>query len=162
MARKREIKTQTETIFPFEIPVSGDLTARVQKISEQTGLSPLNLFQKWILQEESLIGLMQQVRGGKEQKTQKEQIAERKETPVKIARQPASISRKRKEAQKTNDPRDGEQYQKTLIQRAMKLKKEGMTFVKIAEIFNAENVQTMSGRGKWYPASLVRLLSSKA
>jgi hypothetical protein len=161
MARRKEIKKQTKTNFPSEMPVNSDLSARVQKISEQTGLSPQDLFRKWVLQEESLIGLMRQGQSGKEQKTQKAQAAERKETRTKISRQPVPASRKRKEAQKA-DSHDGEKYQKTLIQRAAKLKKEGMTLVKIAEVFNAENLQTISGKGKWYASSLIRLLNSKA
>jgi hypothetical protein len=151
MARKRETKNRTETIFPIEIPVSDDLTARLQKISKQTGLSPLNLFQKWILQEESLIGLMRQVQGGKER------IAERKEIPAKISRQPIPGSQKRKEARQGESP-DRPNYRKTLVKRAAKLKKEGMTLVKIAEVFNAENVQTVSGKGKWYSSSIANLL----
>jgi hypothetical protein len=42
------------------------------------------------------------------------------------------------------------------------LKKEGMTLVKIAEIFNEENVQTVSGKGKWYSSSITNLLNSNA
>jgi hypothetical protein len=155
MARKRETKSQTETISPLEIPFNSDLSARLQKISEQTGLSPHNLLQKWILQEESLIGLM---RNGKEQK---EHAAEPEEAQPEISRQSASASQKQKETRKA-DSHSGEDYRKTLTRRAMKLKEEGMTLVGIAGIFNAENLQTVSGKGKWYPSSLVRLLDAKS
>ena len=49
-------------------------------------------------------------------------------------------------------------YRKTLIKRAQKLKKEGMTLKKIAETFNEEKVATMSGTGNWYPSSIANLL----
>jgi hypothetical protein len=52
-------------------------------------------------------------------------------------------------------------YRKILVERAKELKKEGKTLVKIAEIFNEENLQTVSGKGKWYSSSIVNLLNSK-
>jgi hypothetical protein len=160
MARKRETRKPTEAVSPSGISINSDLSSRLQKISEQTGLTSRNLLQKWILQEESLIGLMRHGQRGKEQKAQKGQTAEQKETRTKISRQPISASRKRKEAQKA-DSHDSENHRKMLIQRVTKLKKEGMTLAQIAEALNAENLQTMSGKGKWYPSSLTRLLNAK-
>jgi hypothetical protein len=155
VASQRETKNQTEAISPLNIPVNSELSGRLQKISEQTGLSTHNLLQKWILQEESLIGLM------RSDKEQKEHTTEQEEAQPEVSRQPVSVSRRRKETQEADSP-DSPDYQKTLVKKAAKLKKEGMTLVKIAEIFNGEKLQTVSGKGKWYPSSLVRLLNSKA
>jgi hypothetical protein len=47
-----------------------------------------------------------------------------------------------------------------LAKRVKKLKKEGKTLVKIAEIFNEENLPTISGKGKWYSSSITWLLNS--
>jgi hypothetical protein len=152
-----KIKNHTETVSPLEIPF-GDLSARLQKISEQTGLSSHNLLQKWILQEESLIGLMQHGQRGQEQKGH---AVEHEEARPEVSRQPVSASRKRKEAQKA-DLHGSEDYRETLAKRAMELKKEGMTLAQIAKVFNEENIQTLSGNGKWNAGPLARFLNAKS
>jgi hypothetical protein len=159
MARRKETKNQTETVPLLEIPVNSDLAVRIQKISEQTGLPSLNLLQKWILQEESWIGLTQRNGEQQEQVTKQEKAAR-----PKVSRRQVSDVQKQEKQKKTakNAPSDSPDYGKTLAERARKLKEEGMTLVKMAEIFNSEKLPTASGKGKWYPSSLVRLLNSKA
>ncbi|MDR2179289.1 MAG: hypothetical protein LBP21_03180, partial [Synergistaceae bacterium] len=55
MVRRKNI--ENETIL-LEALTNSDLLFRIEKISEQTGLNTLDLVQKWVLQEESLLGLM--------------------------------------------------------------------------------------------------------
>jgi hypothetical protein len=152
-----KIKNHIEIVSPLEIPFS-DLSARLQKISEQTGLSSHNLLQKWILQEESLIGLMQHGQRGQEQKGH---TAEQEKALPEVSQQPVPASRRREETQEAGS-HGGANYRKTLIERAMKLKKEGMTLAQIAEVFNDENIQTLSGKGKWNAGPLARFLNAKS
>jgi hypothetical protein len=146
MARRKNM--ENETILLEALTDSG-LLSRIEKISEQTGLSTLDLVQKWVLQEESLIGLM--ARG-------KNNVTEQAETTS------ATSSQRVPGVQKQENPAEidfnSPDYRKMLIERAKKLKKEGITLVKIAEIFNEEKVQTVSGKGKWYSSSIVNLLNS--
>ncbi|MDR1621783.1 MAG: hypothetical protein LBS00_05355, partial [Synergistaceae bacterium] len=58
MALRKNVKSQVETTLP-EISIDRGLLSRIEKISEQTGLDTSALLQKWILQEETLIGFMQ-------------------------------------------------------------------------------------------------------
>jgi hypothetical protein len=145
MARRKNVELQAETIT-FQVPTGSDLTSRIEKISVQTGLDTSALFQKWVLQEESLIGLMQRSKG---------HIAEQDKT-----NSPQDVSDIQKEKTAEINP-DSPDYRKMLVKRIENLKKEGMTFVKIAHLFNEENLQTVSGKGKWYSSSIINLLKSK-
>ena len=138
MALRRNVKNQDNAIT-IELPIDSDLLLRMEKISEQTGLSCLSLFQKWVLQEESMIGLM---RYGKGQTAKKVEVG------------------KKTSQRQTSDKTVDLNYRKTLAKRAKKLKKEGMTLKKIAEIFNEEKVATVSGIGKWYTSSIAWLMNS--
>jgi hypothetical protein len=129
-----------------EVPSGSDLPLRLQKISEQTGLSPLNLFQKWILQEESFIGLIQGTKGQPSKQAKASQNASSLKEPAVKADLPAV---------------DSPNYREELIKRAARLKKEGTPLKKIAEIFNKEKIPTVSGSGKWYGSSISNLLNSK-
>jgi hypothetical protein len=150
MAFKKEAKKRLKTIPFMEEPESSDLPGRLQKISEQTGLSSHDLLQKWILQEESLIGLMR--RG-------KAQTAEQAEIYHDTAPQQSSDVQEREDAAEAGP--DSPNYRKMLIRKAEKLKKAGATLVKIADIFNEEKLPTVSGKGKWYSSSITVLLQSK-
>ena len=150
MALRKKVKDQAKTAL-LEIPSNSDLPLRVEKISEQTGLSPLNLFLKWVLQEEFLIGLMQR---------NKEQLAEQPEPSPNVAtRKNRATQRKRAEAV-PSDPGSLD-YRETLVKKAKQLKKEGMTLKKIAETFNDEKISTVSWTGKWYASSVNNLLNAK-
>ena len=141
MAIRKNMKDQSKAIL-LEVPIDSDFPLRLEKISEQTGLSSLNLLQKWILQEESLIGVIQR---------SKEPTPQRAETHPSVSKSAEAV---------LPDPSDPK-YRKMLIKRAMKLKKGGMTLKKMAETFNDEKVPTVSGTGKWYASSINNLLSSK-
>jgi hypothetical protein len=150
MKKRNAEDHQVRTVL-LEVPTDSDLPARIEKISEQTGLSPLNLFQKWVLQEESLIGVLQ---------SNKERLSDQTEAcpDVSLEKIPAA----REEDTEADAPApNGPDDRKRLLKRAIKLRKEGMTLKRIAETFNEEKVPTMSGTGKWYASSVTNLLSSR-
>jgi hypothetical protein len=149
-ARRAKMK-QKKTEFIPEIPVNSDLFPRLQNISEQTGLSFYDILQKWVLQEESLIGLLQRGKENSPLQTEARQEPSRKR---------ASGARRQKKNSNSDSPYNAE-YRKTLVERAAKLKQDGMTLKKIAEIFNEEKVSTARGKGIWYPSSIIRLLKDK-
>jgi hypothetical protein len=150
MAKKKNAENQAGTIL-LEVPTDSDLPVRIEKILEQTGLSSLSLFQKWVLQEESLIGVLQ---------TTKERLSERDGVRPVAPRPEAPAAQEEDTGADTPAP-NGLDYRKNLVKRATKLKKEGITLKKIAEIFNEEKVPTVSGTGKWYASSITNLLNSK-
>jgi hypothetical protein len=148
MMNRKHVKEQPKAVF-LKVQLSSDLLLRLEKISEQTGLSPSDLFLKWVLQEESMIGLIQ---------------VSKEPTPKQSKALPSVSSAKQgqaKSAKVVPSVPGNPNYRKTLVNRAKKLKKEGMTLKKIAETFNDEKVQTMSGTGKWYASSINNLLNSK-
>ena len=150
MALKRNVKDQSEDSF-WKPMFSKELLFRLKNIVEQTGLSPSNLAHKWILQEETLIGLMQR---------SKEPMTEQAETRPDTDPQKNTAAQKKRADTILPDP-GKPSYRKTLIKKAQKLKKGGMTLKKIAETFNEEKVLTVSGTGKWYSSSIAILLNSK-
>jgi hypothetical protein len=155
MALKRAKKNQTEAVSILGVQVSSDLPDRLQKLSEQTGLSSHNLLQKWILQEELWIGVMQRDKGQMTGRTQ--------ESPKKT-RQQVSGTPQQKETQEEAaeiNPNKSKSFHKTLSARIKKLQKEGMTLKKIADILNDENLPTLSGRGRWHASTIIRFMNAK-
>ena len=150
MAFKRVKKNTTKTIPLLEIQPDGNLQARIEKISERTGLSTHDLFQKWILQEETLIGI---IRNNKSMEEKAETSRDDKPQRKPVAR--------RKSTESVLTDTSSLNYRKTLIKMAMKYKKDGMTLKKIAETFNEEKVLTVSGAGKWYSSSIANLMKAK-
>jgi hypothetical protein len=150
MALRKNLKYQIKTIV-FQVPIGSDLPFRIENISEQTGLDTLDLFQKWVLQEESLIGLMRR---------REDQTTEQAETRSKAPRKQVPDVQEQQEPAKIN-PHDNPKYRKTLVRRAKKLQKGGMTFKKIAETFNDEHLPTVSGTGTWHTSSLIRFLNAQ-
>ena len=149
MALKKNSKDRTEASF-WKPLISGELLFRIKKIVEETGLSPSALFLKWVLQEESLMGMMRQ-------------RSKPVEKPLKTqpkASQQKSTTNQGKSEEIVPIASGNSEYRKTLAQKAQKLKKEGMSLKKIAEIFNEEKVATVSGTGKWFASSIANLLKS--
>jgi len=136
--KKRRTKNPAKTLG---IQPDSDLLVRLGKISEQIGLSPQDLLQKWVLQEETLIGIMQRCKG---------------QTAEQAAH--SNVAQTAKAAPLDSGSPD---YRQMLVKKVKKLKKEGMTFKKIAETFNDEKVPTVSGTGNWYSSSVAWLLSAK-
>jgi hypothetical protein len=149
MVFRKKAKNSAQAIT-FQVPAGIDLTSRIEKISEQTGLDTSSLLQKWVLQEESLIGLMRRGKG---------RTARRSKTQIPPDTSPQDAYDAQKEETVEVDPNSPD-YRQMLVRRARKLKKDGMTLVKIADIYNEENLPTVSGRGKWYSSSIVNLLNS--
>ena len=158
MALKENVKSQSETIAPetpTESALLSDLRSRIEKISEQTGLDFVNLLQKWVLQDESLIGLMRYGEGRTAEKGEIRPDASLRENP-----DVPDVQEREKEKPAEAGPASSN-YRKTLVKKAANLKKAGTTLVKIAEIFNEEKLPTVSGKGKWYSSSIILLLNSK-
>jgi hypothetical protein len=150
MARKKITKDQTKSA----IQLDNEQSNRMEKISNQTGLSQDDLLQKWILQEESLIGLMQKSNAP----TPKE--AKEKAAKPSVSTRKASTA-KEKSAKAIPNAADSSAYRKTVIKKVERLKKIGMTLKEIANTFNEQKVVTMSGSGKWYASSVKNILNSK-
>ncbi|MCL2009041.1 MAG: hypothetical protein FWG71_00655 [Synergistaceae bacterium] len=155
MAIKKNVEAQSGTSI-LGISSSSDVLRRVEKISKRTGMSSFNLLQKWVLQEEFLIGVMQGQSGGLIKFTEGRQDKtpapkQRKETP------PPKTAKDKSAKTKRSKP-DNQGYRKEIAQRVKKLKKEGMTLKKITDLFNDEKVPTVSGKGKWYSSSINNLL----
>ena len=126
--------------------ISAELLFRIMNIVGQTGISPPDLILKWVLQEESWIGLIQ---SGKGQTTTQSKTA--LNNPV----------QKEKDAKDVPLDHKSTGYRKELVKKAEMLKKKGMTHNKIAKSFNDEKIPTVSGTGKWYASSVNNLLKSK-
>jgi len=150
MAVKKKIKERPEESY-WKPLISDELLFRIMTIAGQTGVSPPDIILKWVLQEEALIGFM---------KNNKEPMKEHAETRPSIDPQKNTAVRK-KRAETIPSDSGGPNYRKTLIKRAQKLKKDGMTLKKIAETFNEEKVLTVSETGKWYASSVSNLLKPK-
>ena len=141
MAIKKNIKNQPEESYRKPL-FSEELLFRIKNIVEQTGISQTDLFLKWVLQEESWIGLIQSAQG---------QTASQSKT---VVNKPVQKVKGTKDASAKDD-------RKELVKKAEALKKKGLSYKKIAEIFNDEKIPTMSGAGKWYASSTSNLLKSK-
>ena len=150
MATKKNVKERPEESF-WKPLISDEMLFRIMKIVGQTGLSPTDLVLKWVLQEESLIGLIQ---AGKDKTAKPPKTAA--DAPVQ-----KTITAKKKGAKDVTLGHKSPGYRNELVKKAQKLKKEGMTLKKIAETFNNGKVSTISGTGKWYSSSVANLLSSK-
>ena len=126
--------------------ISDELLFRIMNIAGQTGVSPPDIILKWVLQEESWIGLIQNGQG---------QTTTQPVTAVNNTVQ--------KEKAAKDEPLDHKSpgYRKELMKKAETLKKKGMAYKKIAETFNDEKTPTLSGTGKWYASSINNLLKSK-
>ena len=145
MVLKKKVKDRPEESY-WKPVFSAELLNRIRNIAEQTGISPPDLFLKWVLQEESLIGL---IKSGKGQSTKPSKTA--KDSPMQKEKGAKIISLDHKSTG----------FRIELMKRVKKLKKEGLTLKKIAETFNGEKVPTVSGTGKWYASSINNLVNSK-
>ena len=146
MVIKKNLKDRPEESF-WKPLISDELAFRIMNIAGQTGIAPPDIILKWVLQEETLIGLIQ---SGKGQTTTQPKTATDNPVPKeKGVKNASSLDHK------------SLGYRKELVKRAKMLKKKGTTQNKIAEIFNDEKIPTVSGAGKWYSSSIANLLKSK-
>jgi hypothetical protein len=150
MVYRKKAKNSAQAIT-LQVPVNSDLTSRIEKISEQTGLDVASLLQKGVLQEESLIGLMRPGKG---------RTVKRPKTRISPDSSPQDAYDAQEQEEIVDINPGSPNYRQMLVKRARKLKKDGMTLVKIADIYNEEKLPTVSGRGRWYSSSIVNLLNS--
>ena len=148
------ISAKKQAAALLEIPQGSDLPIRIMNISEQVSLSPSDLIHKWVLQEEAMIGLMQLMQPGKKQVEKQPKVRQAKTRR-------ADAAEETERAAADSPKRNKQNYRNMLVKKAKQLKKEGMTLNKIADTFNAENISTISGAGKWYSSSVANLMNPK-
>ena len=132
----------TVNILFLQPLVNDELLFMIKNIAKQTGISPPDLFLKWVLQEEFFIGVV--LNNGKKRRQ-------------KSAEAYPNVSESA-EAEIVPPAPGNPEYRKKLVTRIKKLKKDGMKPNKIAKTFNEEKVPTVSGKGKWYASSIHNLL----
>jgi hypothetical protein len=150
MALRKNSKKQSTTPLP-EFSFDEELSFRIQKISEQTGLSYLDLFRKWLFQEECSVAII---------RSYEESILA--EVEEKFEKRFNTLQKNLHKELKTKSMDTTEAVnaidREKLPQEIKRLKEAGMTYVQIAEHFNNEKIPTSSGTGKWHAASISRLL----
>jgi IS30 family transposase len=144
--RKKEKQQEKNKVKGHEIiikiPFDNDLPERLKKISEQTGLFDYELLQKWTIQEESVINVLQN-QGEKIRLTLKQDIEDQLASLFHKMRQTLEQTPDKKtEADKRLDESIGKdnpgERREALIREVAKLRKEGLTLTKIAEQFNTD------------------------
>jgi hypothetical protein len=141
------VKKQEE----IRIPMNSGLAARLQKVSEATGLSDCELLEKWLTQEESNLYALQRF---------VESQLRLKHDSTDTLSNVSCPSQDQEESEEPIGSDPGQDYRQTLLQRIQDMREEGMTYSKIAAQFNEEGVATVSGTGKWYPSTISQLLSA--
>jgi hypothetical protein len=133
--KKQEIKEtrKHEATVPLaDLKISAELCEQLKRTLEETGLTVDDLVEI-CLQQINLI------------------VKRTKETTPSLP--------KPDETSKSDS--DRLEYREVLVEKAEKLKNEGMSLVRIADIFNEEKLSTLSGNGKWYPSSIGMLLKRR-
>jgi hypothetical protein len=144
MARPKNVPEQDKMTVLLKVPFGSDLPERMKNVSEYTGLPYLRLLQKWLTQEEAQISILRH---------REEDLLKRIETHLNVP-----------ETRITPEPQpeqDDKNYRQEIYQRIIELKAQGMTFLKIAQLFNDEKTPTFSGTGKWYPATISKIFSAQ-
>jgi hypothetical protein len=142
------------------IPLDSDLPARLQKVSEATGLSDRELLEKWLTQEEGNLHALQHYVES-QLRLKNDSSAPLSGMPRRVQEPPQEQPRSQGESEESITESDSEQgYRQALLQRIHDMREEGMTYSKIAAQFNEEGVVTVSGTGKWYPSSISQLLGA--
>jgi hypothetical protein len=146
MAVKKNVKGIPETSLRKPL-ISDELAFRIMNIAGQTGISPPDIILKWVLQEESWIGLNKISKG--EAKQSKMAV----DKTVQKSKNGKDVSSAHNKPIKFNAL--------LTLKTAVALKKKGMSHKKIADSFNEKNIPTVSGTGKWYASSVSNLLKPK-
>lgn len=145
--QKEDVTRASDTVL--KISLDSTLLDKLQKISEATGLSNQELFQKWITQEESILRVLEYYVGQQNKAPQPAGQPQRKPSPV------------HEELEESTESDKAQGYRETLLQKILALKKQGMPLTKIAAEFNEEGIATISGSGKWYCSTISYILSTK-
>lgn len=165
MAYKKKIKQQdsnNDNEIVIKIPFNSDLSEKFKKVSEQTGLVEHELLQKWIIQEEGIIHVLQN-HGEKIRLKQKQDIEDQLADLLRNARQTLEQTQNQKPSGdevpvKSVDKDKPEERRSALIRKIVKLREQGLTLTKIADQLNADKIPTFSGTGKWHPSTITMLL----
>jgi hypothetical protein len=122
---------------------------RLMKVIQYTSLSFRGLLEKWLHQEEASIEAA---------KLAKDEILRQVETRIDILEKKVL----RLEGKRVRwEDRDKVEFKRMLVSEILSFRKAGKTFKQIADLFNEENTPTLSGRGKWSTASIMRLFYAK-
>jgi hypothetical protein len=145
--KKEDVTHAGDTVM--EIFLDNSLLDKLRKISEATGLSNQELFQKWITQEESVLHVLEYY------------VDQQNKVPRPVEKPQQKSSPVHEEPEESTESDQTQNYRKTLLEKILDLKKQGMPTTKIAAQFNEEGIATISGVGKWYPSSITHILSTK-
>jgi len=151
MKTRRGLQKSKQIVI--EIPYESQVAKRLQSISEQTRLSDYELLLKWLDEEEKAIPLRHQASDlSNWQKGIEEQL-----------RQISELLRgEMMENENSEVDSPSKSYRQQLLEKIQDLRKQGLTYSKIATQFNAEKVATISGTGRWYPNTISQILQKKA
>ncbi|MDR3264759.1 MAG: recombinase family protein [Synergistaceae bacterium] len=149
----------------LEIPLESQATKRLQSISEQTGLSYYELLLKWLNDEEKAIQVQHDARDLLD--WQKGIEAQLQRISVLLGEQNVGEKKAGDEkpdsdfnADPETDSSSPQSYRQQVQEKIQSLRKQGLTYSKIAAQFNAEGIATITGTGKWYPSSVSQLLKN--
>jgi hypothetical protein len=146
MEGKFEMKTRRGLQKPkqivIEIPYESQAAKRLQSISEQTRLSDYELLLKWLNDRD----LSNWQKGIEEQLRQISEL----------------LGGEMMENKNSEVDSPSKSYRQQLLKKIQDLREQGLTYSKIAARFNAENVATISGTGRWYPNTISQILQKKA
>jgi hypothetical protein len=133
----------------LQVPPDTALPDRLIKVIQYTSLSFRGLLEKWLHQEEASIEAA---------KLAKEEILRQVETRIDILEKKVL----RLEGKRVRwDDRDKTEFKRMLVSEILSFRKAGKTFKQIADLFNEERTPTLSGRGEWSTASVMRLFYPK-
>jgi hypothetical protein len=150
MARPKKAPEQDEMTILLKVPSGSDLAERMKNVSEYTGLPYLRLLQKWLTQEEAQISILRH---------REKDFLKRIETQLNLPQTENPVF-EIKTAPEPKSEQDVENYRQKIYQRIVELKAQGMTFLKIAQLFNDDKTPTFSGAGKWYPATVSKIFNA--
>ncbi|MDR1378941.1 MAG: hypothetical protein LBJ36_07800 [Synergistaceae bacterium] len=136
----------------IDVPVDSDLPIRLKSVSEQTKLSYCELLEKWLFTEE-------RENQANEKHREEEFLKWTQQFEARLADIQSQLFALWKKPEEEGGPSE-QDYRRVLLQRIRNLRNEGMSFVKISEMFNKEGVPTVSGTGKWYPSSISQFLTT--
>jgi hypothetical protein len=133
----------------LQVPQDTTIPDRLIKVIQYTSLSFRGLLEKWLHQEEASIEAA---------KLAKEEILRQVETRIDILEKKVL----RLEGKRVRwDDRDKVEFKRMLVSEILSFRKAGKTFKQIADLFNGERTPTLSGKGKWSTASVMRLFYPK-
>ncbi|MDR1732878.1 MAG: recombinase family protein [Synergistaceae bacterium] len=165
MSLKKSEKSHSSATFSCLTADSG-LAARMENLSEQTGLTPSDLLQKWILEEEVTLKAIRRSEENilKRLDARLDTVLSKADSvhipPEEPAERTCEVLQFEVLQDKDFSSMNTEDYRQMLVKNIKKLRKDGKTYSDIARSFNGDGVATISGTGKWYPASVSTLLNS--